>query len=108
MGLYAGVCLVFGFDVAKFAHPSDIYEIVEESDTVECTSAGDGEHVVLYARGSYLSLLSHKTVEVHVLDVERQAATFDAAPMENALRTFCEAHAIPWQEPRWLIVSDVS
>lgn len=107
MGLYAGVCLVFGLDITKGC-PTDIHELTEGTSGVECTAPDDGACAILYASASYLSLLSHKTVEVPVLDVAQHAASVDAAPLVGALRAFCEVHSIPWTEPRWLIVSDVS
>lgn len=108
MGLYASVCLVFGFDIGALPHPGDIHEIAEDAAEVDVASAEDGDHLVLYASGSYLSLLSHKTVEVPVLDVATVGAGVDVAGYREALRAFCETHRLRWSEPRWLIVSDVS
>ena len=63
---------------------------------------------VLFARGSCIELVSGYDVPVPVLDVATIGEGINAAILRTTLRAFCEAHAIPWQEPRWLIVSDVS
>jgi len=111
MGIRASACVLYGVDVGDL--PSD--KVLRAADAkrsgVEFTHVcGEGVAQpcsVLFARGSYIELVSGYDVPVPVLDVAT-IGQVDASAYRAKLRAFCTKHALPWTEPRWLIVSDVA
>ena len=112
MGIRASACVLYGIDVGDI--PSD--KVLRAADAqrsgVEfahvCGENVERPTTVLFARGSHTSLLYGYDVPVPVLDVATIGAGVKTAIYRTTLRAFCEKHALPWTEPRWLIVSDVS
>ena len=113
MGIRASVRVVFGIDLGR-RMPRDAVCRAADADgsavemTHVCGEAVERPCSLLFARGTRTELVYGYDVPVPVLDVATVGAGVDTAPMAEALRAFCETHGIPWSEPRWLIVSDVS
>ena len=112
MGLSSSVFAVFAVDLGELPGSfwSALYEAAEGSP-VECTIINDGRRVVAFARGSLRRLLDDKEVALDVLDVEtlpRGKRNATLKPWRAALALFCQRNGVKPQEPRWLIVSDVS
>ena len=112
MGIRASAAVLYGIDFGEWM-PSDALSAAAERKRsgVEFTYVSGEEaepHCVLFARGSHTSLVYGYDVPVPVLDVATIGEGINAAILRTTLRAFCEKHGLPWQEPRWLIVSDVA
>ena len=109
MGRYASVCVVFGIDYGNEPISDEAREVADKASTVEFTTAEGEEsrHHVLFASKSHRPLLQDHGAKVPVLDVASLAAV-RTNRWRDALLMFCQTHGVAWQEPRWLIVSDVS
>jgi hypothetical protein len=110
MGVSTDAILVYGFDLGEEEDIEDerIRDVIEKADNLELEDN----------RAAIVGHCSHdyRMIIVAVPNTKRVAkrgypTTIDpasmAVPQERVaeLRAFCEAHGIPWQEPRWILCS---
>lgn len=112
MSVRPQVSLVFAVDLPALEWDAGAARAADRSKRVALWYfTGEGEYgrlgAVLYARASETRLVDDHDVPVPVLDTATAGAGVDTAAWREALRAFCEAHALPWSEPAWRVVSNV-
>jgi hypothetical protein len=113
MGMHASACVVYALDLGTIANPfrQRLYDAAEKCSGVELWTLENNGRVIVFARESHRGLISGCEVVEEVLDVEALPRGKRSAPLKPwraTLAAFCQSNGVVRQEPRWLIVSDVS
>lgn len=113
MSLHASACLVYALDLGVIANPfrQRLYDDAEKWTGVELWTLEDDGRVILFAQESHRGLISGREVVASVVDADALPRGKRSAPLKQwraTLALFCQSSGVTWQEPRWLIVSDVS